>query len=201
MILGAHDALGSSLERALLITKDEHTSPEVYRLAQVEIIESAHPIPDQRSLAAGARLLEWVDSVPADERPPVNVVRFAFQAMVGIGSALALLGAGFVAFWFKRRRLPSSRWFLGALVAAGPLSVVALLAGWVTTEVGRQPWIVYDVMRTEEAVTGAGGIPVGYAAIAVVYAGLLIALTWLLRRLGRAPLELSEPVESPVTGD
>jgi cytochrome d ubiquinol oxidase subunit I len=55
-------------------------------------------------------------------------------------------------------------------------------------------------MRTEEAVTGASGIPVGYAAIALVYAGLLIALTWLLRRLGRAPLELSEPARSPVAG-
>jgi len=66
MILGAHDALGASLERGLLITKDEHTSPEVYRHTQVEIIESAHPVPDQRSLAAGTRLLEWVDSVPAD---------------------------------------------------------------------------------------------------------------------------------------
>ena len=145
--------------------------------------------------------VQGLDSVPADERPPVNVVRFAFQAMVGIGSALALLGAGFVAFWLRRRKLPSSPWFLRALVAAGPLSVVALLAGWITTEVGRQPWIVYDVMRTEEAVTGASGIPVGYAAIALVYAGLLIALTWLLRRLGRAPLELPEPVKSPVAGE
>ena len=62
------------------------------------------------------------------------------------------------------------------MVAAGPLSLVALLAGWITTEVGRQPWIVYRVMRTSDAVTGASGIPVGYATLAVVYAGLAVAV-------------------------
>ena len=72
---------------------------------------------------------------------------------------------------------------------AGPLAVVALIAGWVTTEVGRQPWVVYGVMRTEEAVTAADGIPVGYATLVLVYAGLIGATTWVLRRLARAPLE------------
>lgn len=66
MLLGAHDALGKSLEQALLITKDGHADPPLYGLKQVEIVESAHPIPDERSLAAGARLLEWVDAVPAE---------------------------------------------------------------------------------------------------------------------------------------
>jgi cytochrome d ubiquinol oxidase subunit I len=134
-----------------------------------------------------------LETVPADERPPVNVVRFAFQTMVGIGSALALLGVVFAAVWLKLRRLPRSRWFYRALVAAGPLSVVALLAGWITTEVGRQPWVVYGVMRTEAAVTGAGGIPVGYATLTLVYAGLAVAVAWLLRRLARAPLEVAHP--------
>lgn len=60
-----------------------------------------------------------------------------------------------------------------------------------TTEVGRQPWVVYGLMRTEEAVTGAGGIPVGYATLAVVYAGLIAGTIWILRRLARAPLERS----------
>ena len=82
--------------------------------------------------------------MPPDERPPVNVVRFAFQTMVGIGTALlALLGALPRHVVARRRRLPRSRWFYRAVVAAGPLSLVALIAGWITTEVGRQPWIVY----------------------------------------------------------
>jgi cytochrome d ubiquinol oxidase subunit I len=144
--------------------------------------------------------VQGLDSVPASERPPVNVVRFAFQAMVAIGSALALLALVFVAYWFRRRRLPTSPWFYRAVVAAGPLSLIALLAGWVTTEVGRQPWIVYGVMRTKQAVTGASGIPVGYATIALVYAGLVIATAWLLRRLARVPLDLPEATPAPVAG-
>ena len=133
--------------------------------------------------------VQGLDAVPADERPPVNVVRIAFQTMVGIGFFLALLGTVHLYRLARRRGLSSSPWFFRALLAAGPLAVVALIAGWVTTEVGRQPWVVYGVMRTEQAVTGADGIPVGYAALAVVYAGLIAATVWILRRLARAPLE------------
>ena len=71
---------------------------------------------------------------------------------------------------------------------AGPLATVALIAGWVTTEVGRQPWVVYRVMPTTAAVTGAGGIPVGYGALVVIYLALAGAVAWILRRLARAPL-------------
>jgi cytochrome d ubiquinol oxidase subunit I len=138
---------------------------------------------DPNAAVAGLR------TVPPGDRPPVNVVRFSFQTMVGIGTLLALLGVVHVAVWLRHRRLPRSRWFYRGLVAAGPLSLVALIAGWTTTEVGRQPWVVYRVMRTSEAVTGAGGIPVGYATLAVAYAGLVVAVAWLLRRLARAPLE------------
>jgi cytochrome d ubiquinol oxidase subunit I len=137
--------------------------------------------------------VKGLDTVNADERPPVNIVRFAFQTMVGIGSLLALLGVVYVGTWLRRRRLPRSHWFYRALVVAGPLSLVALIAGWITTEVGRQPWVVYDVMRTSEAVTGAGGIPIGYATLALLYAGLVVAVVWILRRLARVPLELPSP--------
>jgi cytochrome bd ubiquinol oxidase subunit I len=136
--------------------------------------------------------VQGLDTVPPAERPPVNVVRFAFQTMVGIGTLLALLGVVFVAVRVRRRRLPESRWFYRALVVAGPLSVVALIAGWVTTEVGRQPWVVYRVMPTADAVTGAGGIPVGYAVLALTYLVVGIGVVWMLRRLARVPLELEE---------
>ena len=69
MMLGAHDALGAALERTLLITKDDHVAPQAHGLPNVEIFESAHPVPDERSLAAGARLLEWVDELPPDVEP------------------------------------------------------------------------------------------------------------------------------------
>src|SRR5207247_8342886 len=120
-----------------------------------------------------------------------------FQVMVGIGSLLALLGAVYLWVRARRKRLPESRWFYRAVVAAGPLSVVALVAGWVVTEVGRQPWVVYRVMRTSEAITHAGGIPVGYATLALVYLGLAIAVAWVLRRLARAPLD--PPASPPPT--
>jgi len=143
--------------------------------------------------------VQGLDAVPQNDRPPVNVVRVAFQTMVGIGTLLAMIGAAFLAVRVRRKRLPESAWFYRALVIAGPLSVVALICGWVTTEVGRQPWVVYDVMRTSEAVTGAGGIPVGYATLALVYLGVGIGVAWILRRLARAPLELPTTPSEPRT--
>jgi cytochrome d ubiquinol oxidase subunit I len=151
------------------------------------------PLPRLLSLLAfhdpDARV-EGLEETPPQDRPPVNVVRAAFQTMVGIGFLLAGIAAVYLLVWLRRRRLPQSAWFYRAVVAAGPLSVVALIAGWVTTEVGRQPWVVYGHMRTEEAVTGASGIPVGYASLVLVYAGLLAAVIWILRRLARAPVEV-----------
>jgi cytochrome bd ubiquinol oxidase subunit I len=134
-----------------------------------------------------------LDAVPARDRPPVNVVRFAFQTMVGIGTLLALLGLVYLAVRIRRRRLPRSTWFYRGLALAGPLSVVALISGWVTTEVGRQPWVVYHVMRTSQAITGAGGIPVGYGTLVLVYALLVAAVAWILWRLARQPVEALPP--------
>jgi cytochrome bd ubiquinol oxidase subunit I len=140
--------------------------------------------------------IEGLEAVPESDRPPpINLIRFAFQTMVGIGSLLAALGVAHLLTCLRRRRFVESRWFLWGVVAAGPLSLVALVAGWVTTEVGRQPWVVYHVMRTSEAVTGAGGIPVGYATLVVVYVGLGVAVAWILRRLASRPLDV--PDEPP----
>src|SRR5918995_3830205 len=134
--------------------------------------------------------VEGLDRVPPEDRPPVNVVRLAFATMVGIGTLMALFGVWLLVVWWRRRELPAGRWFLRVVAALGPLSVVALIAGWVTTEVGRQPWVVYGHMRTEAAVTGASGIPIGYTSLLLVYAGLLAAVAWILRRLARAPVDV-----------
>jgi cytochrome d ubiquinol oxidase subunit I len=130
-----------------------------------------------------------LDSVKPADRPPVNVVRIAFQTMVSIGTGLALLGALFFVTWLRKGRLPRSPWFYRAVMAAGPLSFVALIAGWITTEVGRQPWIVYKLMRTTQAVTSASGLEVGYVALVAVYVSLGALVVWLLRRLARRPAE------------
>jgi cytochrome d ubiquinol oxidase subunit I len=137
--------------------------------------------------------VEGLDSAPPNGLPTntgINIVRLSFQAMVFIGTGLAALAVWFLWFAWRRGRLPRTRWFMRALVVAGPLSVVALICGWVTTEVGRQPWIVYEVMRTEQAVTGAEGIPVGYATLVIVYLSLAVIAGVMLRRLARRPMEV-----------
>jgi len=149
------------------------------------------PVPHGLSLLAFHRwnaVVRGLNTVPANARPPVRVVQVAFQTMVGIGTLLALLGVVFLGLRVRRRRLPDSTWFYRAVVLAGPASLVALISGWVTTEVGRQPWVVYGVMRTSSAVTGAGGLPIGYATLAIVYVGVAGAVLWILRRLAAAPL-------------
>jgi cytochrome bd ubiquinol oxidase subunit I len=135
-----------------------------------------------------------LDTVPVDDRPPVNIVRIAFQTMIAIGTGLALLAVIYFGTWLRKGRLPNPRAFYWAVMAAGPLSVVALIAGWVTTEVGRQPWIVYGYMRTEQAVTAADDLEIGYAFLVVVYVSLAVAVVWLLRRLAAQPPEI-EPEE------
>ena len=138
-----------------------------------------------------------LQAVPEEDRPPVNVVRFAFQTMIAIGTGLAILGSIFFVTWWRRKRLPRSRLFYRAVMLAGPLSLVALIAGWITTEVGRQPWIVYEVMRTSQAVTAADNLEVGYATLIAVYLSLGAAVVWLLRRLSAKPpgqeLKAGEP--------
>jgi cytochrome bd ubiquinol oxidase subunit I len=131
--------------------------------------------------------VQGLNSVPKDDQPPTGIVKLSFRTMVAIGSGLAALGVWFIWVWWRRGRLPDTPWFHRAVVAAGPLALVALVAGWITTEVGRQPWVVYEIMRTEQAVTGADGIPVGFAALGLVYAGLVAITAVMLRRLGRQP--------------
>jgi cytochrome d ubiquinol oxidase subunit I len=140
----------------------------------------------------GARVHGLDEVAPAD-RPPVNVVRVAFQTMVGIGTLLAALGVLALVVRVRRRRLPTWRAFYVAVAAAGPLSCIALVAGWVTTEVGRQPWVVYGVMRTRDAVTGAGVIPVSYAGLWVVYLAVGAGTVWILRCLAGVPVDLRAP--------
>jgi cytochrome bd ubiquinol oxidase subunit I len=156
-------------------------------------LKYAIPIPHVLSLLADHSWdgkVQGLATVPPSQRPPVNVVHWAFDIMVGIGTLLALVAVVYLAVWIWRRRLPESTWFYRALVVAGPLAVVALISGWVVTEVGRQPWVVYGVMRTDAAVTGAHGIPVGYGALAATYVVVACGLAWVLRRLARAPLDL-----------
>jgi cytochrome bd ubiquinol oxidase subunit I len=127
--------------------------------------------------------ISGLEEAPAADRPPVNIVHWSFQTMVGIGLGLLALSGWFALAWWRRRELPRSRWFLRLAAVSGVATVVALEAGWVTTEVGRQPWIVWGVMRTADAVNPAPGLRVGFYAVLAVYAVLTVATVYVMRRL------------------
>ncbi len=125
-------------------------------------------------------------------------MRFSFQTMVGIGTLLAAAGVFYALVFLRFKRLPRTKWFYRLVVVAGPLAMVALICGWITTEVGRQPWIVYNVMRVEDAVTAASSLPVAFGVVAAVYITLAGTVAWLLRRLAKRPpeVEVGAPVEA-----
>jgi cytochrome d ubiquinol oxidase subunit I len=127
-----------------------------------------------------------LDSVPPDDRPPANtMLHWAFDAMVGICSVLILLGAWLALSWWRKRDIPKTRWFLRATAASGVAAIVALECGWIATEVGRQPWIVYEVMRTKDAVTQASGVWVSLGVVMVLYTLIGIATILVLRAMAR----------------
>ena len=127
-----------------------------------------------------------LDSVPADDRPPANtMLHWAFDTMVGICSVLILLALWLGIGWWRKRDFPQSRWFLRATAVSGIASVVALECGWIVTEVGRQPWIVYNVMRTSDAVTQAHGIWITFGLILGLYVALGTTLIISLRAMSR----------------
>lgn len=129
---------------------------------------------------------------PEENLPPVTVVHFAFQIMVGIGTLMLFAAVWAAVSWYHRRDWPSSRYFLWLTVALGPLSILALEAGWVVTEVGRQPWIVQGFMRTAEAVTQAPGIWEVFAATITIYGIIGLATVVVLRQIANVPLPKEE---------
>ena len=125
-----------------------------------------------------------LDTVPPNDRPPANtMLHWAFDTMVGICTLLIGLGLWLAWAWWRRRDIPRTPWFLRAVAVSGIAAVVALEAGWIVTEVGRQPWVVYNVMRTKDAVTGASGVWVTFSAVLVLYSALAIATVLILRTM------------------
>jgi len=139
-----------------------------------------------------------LDAVPEEDQPPVNIVRFSFQIMVGIGTALVGLVA--VAAWRWRKRRDTffdSAWMLRGIALSGVAAIVAMETGWITTEVGRQPWIVHGLMRTEEAITDGGWV--WYSLIGLIFVYLLMGVAGLavLRSMSRRWAAGEKDLESP----
>jgi cytochrome d ubiquinol oxidase subunit I len=131
----------------------------------------------------GSRVVGW-ESVPATQRPPaVWLIHLCFDVMVGLGSLLLLVGLWAAYTWWRKRKLPPQRlfWLLGAV--SGLAAIVAMEAGWVVTEVGRQPWVVYRLQTTADAATKNGGVVTTLSLIIVGYAVLGVATILVLRML------------------
>jgi cytochrome d ubiquinol oxidase subunit I len=145
-------------------------------------------IPDVTSLLAGFSpdtVITGFDQIPVDQRPPASIVHLAWDTMVGIGTVLVLVGVWALVLRRRRRDYASARWFLRVATVAGVGAILALEAGWIVTEVGRQPWVVYLVLRTSDAVTQADGVQATFISVVVLYAGLGVATLVALRALAR----------------
>ncbi len=123
-----------------------------------------------------------LDQIPKNERPPVAITHFAFQIMIGLGALM--MGIGLLYFFMRWRKWDylGKRWWLWLIALATPFGFIALEAGWTVTEVGRQPWIIYGVMRTEDALTPMPGIQYSLYFIVLIYTLLTLAVVWLMSR-------------------
>ncbi len=159
-------------------------------------------IPGLDSLLAGfstSTEVQGLDQFPDDEEPPaLTLLHLSFDTMVGIGTALLLLGLWFGLTYWRKRDIPATPWFLRAAAVAGAAAVVAMWCGWIVTEVGRQPWIVHGFMRTEDAVTPAQGLWWAFGLTMSLYAALAVVAVVVLRGMSRRWREEGAPeLEAP----
>lgn len=169
--------------------------PEVLfgRLNDDGTISGGIPIPGMASILSDPRdgtatVIQGLDTVPADERPTtrqVNVVHWAWDVMIGLATFLFLLSLWFGGYWLFKRDLPKTPWFLRLAATTGVLAVITMEAGWVVSEVGRQPWIVYEYMRVEDAATASSGIWITFIGVVVLYIGLGVTTVHVLRQMSR----------------
>jgi cytochrome d ubiquinol oxidase subunit I len=152
---------------------------------EAEVTRWALEIPRALSLLAAHdpdAVVLGLKEVPRADRPPVAIVHIAFQIMVGCGLIMAGVSALAAVLALRQKSLPDARWFLTLVLAASPLGFVAIEAGWTVTEVGRQPWIIYGLMRTADAVTPMPGLIVPFVTFTLLYLFLAFVVVHLLRR-------------------
>ena len=160
--------------------------------------EAARETPYSLEIPRGLSLLAFhdpdavvkgLDAFPEDEWPPVAIVHVAFQIMVGLGTFLALVSLWVLATRWRKRVVAENRWLLRAVALAGPMGFICIEAGWTVTEVGRQPWIVYGIVRTADAVTPMPGLVVPFITFTVLYCFLGVIVVWLLyQHVLRSPI-------------
>ena len=140
-------------------------------------------IPGMLSLLAfgdpHATVVGLADFPPADHPP--RIVRAAWLAMIALGTLAAMYAALTLLLCWRHRGLPASRWWLRTTVLFGPAGLIAMEAGWIVTEVGRQPWTIYGVLRTADAATPVRGLWVPFSLFALVYLALAAVVIAVLR--------------------
>lgn len=128
-------------------------------------------------------VITGLDDIPADQRPNTTLVHPAFQLMVGSGMLLLLVSGWTGWRWWREKKVPGGKRLLQLVVFSGPFGFIALEAGWMVTELGRQPWVVYGLVRTSDSVTTAPGILPIFIGFTLLYIALAAIVVWLLRRL------------------
>ncbi|MCF0070991.1 cytochrome ubiquinol oxidase subunit I [Dyadobacter sp. CY261] len=123
-----------------------------------------------------------LDRIPEENHPPVAITHYAFQIMVGMGMAMMLIAVLYFAALWKKRKWLQEPWLLKLFALATPLGFIAVEAGWTVTEVGRQPWIIYGIMRTADAVTPMPGIAYSFYLFTAIYASLAVFVVFMLYR-------------------
>ncbi|MFI5243260.1 MAG: cytochrome ubiquinol oxidase subunit I, partial [Gemmatimonadales bacterium] len=142
--------------------------------------------------------VKGLDQVPRDEWPPVAIVHLAFDIMVGLGTFMAVLSAVILLFAWRRRDLVRHRWLLAAVALASPMGFICIEAGWTVTEVGRQPWVIYGILKTADAVTPMPGLLVPFVSFTLLYVFLGVIVVYLLyQQVLKSPSE-GEPAPEPV---
>jgi cytochrome d ubiquinol oxidase subunit I len=177
-----------------VVTRSGTNQPEVlfgrYDSA-TDTVKGGISIPGLDSYLAGGNRDTYVqgfNDIPVDSHPSnVTIVHSAFDVMVGIGTVLLLLVLWYAIAYWRRRDVPHSKLFLWFAVSAGFLTYVAVEAGWIVTEVGRQPWIVYNVLRTSDAVTAtpAGTLWIGFTVVLGIYLLIGVGTVLVLRAMSR----------------
>jgi cytochrome bd ubiquinol oxidase subunit I len=151
------------------------------------------PIPGLASILSDPRtgtstVVEGRNAFPTDDQPTIaetNAVHLAWDIMVGLGTLLTLLSLWYFVSWIFKRDMPRTKWFLRIAACAGVLSVITMEAGWVVTEVGRQPWIVYNYMRVQDAATSNSGVWLTFLLIVGIYGVVGVTTILVLRGMSR----------------
>lgn len=150
-----------------------------------ERVDYAIHIPGMLSYLAHGDLnaeVKGLDQFPKEDRPPVLITHIAFQIMVGSGFLLATAALLFFLFSWRWKQVLQRKWWLIFIALTTPIGFIAVEAGWTVTEVGRQPWIIYGVMRTKDAVSSMPGLQYSFYVITAVYILLSMIIVWLMRR-------------------